>query len=112
MINSTKYSIVCHKKLTKKIKELRHCLLKRFSSVSDIFVFFYPPPPRPQPPNLPPAPNPQPPNPPTPISMLFWLQNLLNILNITYSTLKRGEGGIYRIQCNFTENEGKTTDYS
>ena len=30
-----------------------------------------------------------------------------NILNI-----EKGEGGIDRMQCNFIENEGKSTDYS
>ena len=44
-----------------------------------------------------------------PISMLLWPQNLSD--SLTYSTLKKGEGRIGRMQCNFIENEGKSKDY-
>ena len=43
-----------------------------------------------------------------PISMLLRPQNLSD--NLTYSTLERGRGDLNRIQCNFIENEGKSTE--
>ena len=63
-------------------------LIKEDVSVSDIFVFFYPPP-------------------HFNVAVATKSIGQSNILNI-----EKGEGGINRMQCNVIENEGNGTDYS